>query len=149
MRLCWSARRKASTVDKNPSKVRRREDQLATLQIKPDILTLPRCASAELLYLRHTTSAAAGNGLGTTIKYLCGAAGIGLDTTTKYLRRTTRQRPGHHDQGPAMHNARRFGNRFETIPGIDDEPIHYKRPAFVFGMPPSQTSRIALPRPRI
>jgi hypothetical protein len=83
-------------------------------------------------YLRLTTSAAAGNGLGNTIKYLRGAAGIGLDTTTKYLRRATSQRLGHNDRGPAMHNERRFGNRFETTPGIDDAPIHHKRPAFVF-----------------
>jgi hypothetical protein len=40
-------------------------------------------------YLRCTTSAAAGNGLCTTINYLRGAADIGLGTTTKYLRRTT------------------------------------------------------------
>jgi hypothetical protein len=39
--------------------------------------------------LRCTTSAAAGKGLGTTIKYLRGAAGIGLGTTVKYLRRAT------------------------------------------------------------
>jgi hypothetical protein len=54
-------------------------------------------------YLGRKTSGAAGGGLGTTIKYLRGAAGIGLGTTIKYLRRTTRQRPGHHDQVPAMH----------------------------------------------
>jgi hypothetical protein len=64
-------------------------------------------------YLRRTTSAAAGNSLGTTIRYLqrstsgaagngwaqrsstylrcktSGAAGDGLGTTIKYLRRTT------------------------------------------------------------
>jgi len=38
-------------------------------------------------YLRRTTSAAAGNGLGTTIKYLrqttSGAAGNGLGTTAE------------------------------------------------------------------
>ena len=60
--------------------------------------------SATINYLRRTTSFAAGNGLGTTIKYLRGAAGnrlgttikylrgaagIGLGTTAKYLRRTT------------------------------------------------------------
>ena len=39
--------------------------------------------------LRCTTSGAAGDGLGTTIKYLRGAASIGLGTTVKYLRRTT------------------------------------------------------------
>jgi hypothetical protein len=37
-------------------------------------------------YLQFTTSGAAGNGLGTTIKYLRAAAGIGLGTTIKYLR---------------------------------------------------------------
>jgi hypothetical protein len=40
-------------------------------------------------YLRRATSGAAGNGLCTTIKYLRGAAGIGLDITIKYLRRAT------------------------------------------------------------
>jgi hypothetical protein len=43
-------------------------------------------------YLRRTTSGSAGNGLGTTIKYLrrktSGAAGNGLGATIKYLRRT-------------------------------------------------------------
>jgi hypothetical protein len=34
-------------------------------------------------YLRRTTNAAAGNSLGTTIKYLRGAAGIGLGITIK------------------------------------------------------------------
>jgi hypothetical protein len=37
-------------------------------------------------YLRCTTSAAAGNGLDTTIKYLRAAAGVGLGTAIKYLR---------------------------------------------------------------
>jgi hypothetical protein len=44
-------------------------------------------------FLRRTTSAAAGIGLGTTIKYLrrstSGAAGDGLSATIKYLRRAT------------------------------------------------------------
>jgi hypothetical protein len=40
MRQCWSARRKATAIDKNSSKVRRREDKLATVQIKPDIFAL-------------------------------------------------------------------------------------------------------------
>jgi hypothetical protein len=55
----------------------------------------------QIRYLRRTTNAAAGNGLGTTIKYLCGAAVIGLSTMAKHLRRTTRQRHGHYDQVPA------------------------------------------------
>ena len=37
-------------------------------------------------YLQRTKNATAGNGLGTTVKYLHGAAGIGLGTTIKYLR---------------------------------------------------------------
>ena len=41
------------------------------------------------MYLRCSTSGAAGNGLCTNIMYLHGAAGIGLGTTIKYLRRTT------------------------------------------------------------
>jgi hypothetical protein len=44
--------------------------------------------------LRRSTSAAAGNGLCTTIKYLRGAAGISLGTAIKYLRRTTRGAAG-------------------------------------------------------
>jgi hypothetical protein len=40
-------------------------------------------------YLRRTTSAAAGNGLGTTTMYLNGAAANRLGTTVKYLRRTS------------------------------------------------------------
>jgi hypothetical protein len=40
-------------------------------------------------YLRQTTSDAAGNGLGATIKYLRGATGYGLGATIKYLRSTT------------------------------------------------------------
>jgi hypothetical protein len=50
MRQCWSARRKASAIDLKASKERRREDQLTTLQIKPDIFTLPRCTSANSFF---------------------------------------------------------------------------------------------------
>jgi hypothetical protein len=50
MRQCWSARRKATAVDKNWSKVPRREDLLATVQIKPDVLTLSRCTSTQLFF---------------------------------------------------------------------------------------------------
>jgi hypothetical protein len=42
---------------------------------------------ATIKYLRRTTSGAAGNGLGTTIKWQCSAAGIGLGTTIMFLRR--------------------------------------------------------------
>jgi hypothetical protein len=45
-------------------------------------------------YLRCSTSGVAGNGLGTTFKYLRGTAGIGLGTTIKYLRRTTNAAAG-------------------------------------------------------
>jgi hypothetical protein len=45
-------------------------------------------------YLRRTTSGAAENGLGTTIKYLRGAAGISLGTTVKYLRGAAGIGPG-------------------------------------------------------
>ena len=41
---------------------------------------------AAIKYLRCSTSRAAGNGLGTTIKYPRAAAGIGLGKTMKYLR---------------------------------------------------------------
>jgi hypothetical protein len=42
--------------------------------------------SATTKYLRCTSSGAAGNGLGTSVKYLRAAAGIGLGTTIRYLR---------------------------------------------------------------
>jgi hypothetical protein len=45
---------------------------------------------AKIKCLRYTTSGAASNSLGTTIKCLHGDAGTGLSTTIKYLRRTTR-----------------------------------------------------------
>jgi hypothetical protein len=101
--------------------------------------------------MRRTTSAAPGNGLGTTIKYLRGAAGIVLGTTIKYLRHKTRQRPwhhdqlpathnerfrgkqhGHHDQVTAMHNERRHGQRPELMPVIFDVPIYHKGPYLPF-----------------
>jgi hypothetical protein len=41
------------------------------------------------MYMQHTTSVAASNGLYFTIKCMRGAAGIGLGTTIKHLRRTT------------------------------------------------------------
>jgi hypothetical protein len=41
------------------------------------------------MYMQRTTSGAAGNGLHTTIKYMCGAAGIGMGNEIKHLRRTT------------------------------------------------------------
>ena len=44
---------------------------------------------ASIKFLRRITSAAAGNGLSTAIKYLRGAEGIGLGTTVKYLRHAT------------------------------------------------------------
>jgi hypothetical protein len=50
MRQCLSARRNVTAIDKNTSKVCRREDQLAAVQIKQGIFTLPRCKSAELLF---------------------------------------------------------------------------------------------------
>jgi hypothetical protein len=40
-------------------------------------------------YLRRTASAAASNALGKAANFLCGAAGNGLGTTIKYLRFTT------------------------------------------------------------
>jgi hypothetical protein len=58
------------------------------------------------MYMQRTTSGSAGNGLYTTIKYMCGAAGNGLDTMIKYLRRTTSAAannwPEHHDQPPPL-----------------------------------------------
>jgi hypothetical protein len=42
------------------------------------------------------------------------------------------QWPGHHDQLPATHNERCFGQRHEPISKISYVPIHHKRPAFAF-----------------
>jgi hypothetical protein len=58
MRQCWSARRKATAIDKYSSKVRHREDSLDTAQIKPDIFTLSRCTSAELFFSCYDSVAA-------------------------------------------------------------------------------------------
>jgi hypothetical protein len=66
------------------------------------------------------------------LKYLLGAAGNGLGITIKHLRRTMRQRPGHHGKVPSTHNERRRGPRPEPIPGNPDVPIHHKRPVFAF-----------------
>jgi hypothetical protein len=41
------------------------------------------------MYMQPKTSGAAGNGLYTTIKYMCGASGIGMGTMIKHLRCTT------------------------------------------------------------
>jgi len=49
-RQCWSAHRNATAIDSNSPKVRRREDQLATVQIKLVIFDLPRCTSAESFF---------------------------------------------------------------------------------------------------
>jgi hypothetical protein len=76
-------------------------------------------------------SAAAGNGLDTSIKYLRVAAGngpgstaeylrrttsvaacFGLGITAKYLRRNLRQRSRYHDQVPATHIERRQAASF-------------------------------------
>jgi hypothetical protein len=51
-----------------------------------DSVAAPRATTLAPRSSAGTTSGAAGNGLGTTIKYLRGAAGIGLGTTIKYLR---------------------------------------------------------------
>jgi hypothetical protein len=53
-------------------------------------------------YLRRTTSAAAGNGLDTTINE---------HSPAMRNERRRGQRPGHHDQVPAAHNERRRGQR--------------------------------------
>jgi hypothetical protein len=50
MHQCWSARRKATADGSNSSKVHRHEGQFATVPIKPDIFTLPRCTSSESFF---------------------------------------------------------------------------------------------------
>jgi hypothetical protein len=50
MRQWWSARCIATVSDSNSPKVHRREGQLTTVQIKPDIFTMSRCTSADLFF---------------------------------------------------------------------------------------------------
>ena len=50
MRQWLSARRKATASDSSSPKVHRRVGQLATVPIKPNIRTLPRCTSDELSF---------------------------------------------------------------------------------------------------
>jgi hypothetical protein len=87
-----------------------------------------------LLLLRKHRSAA-GNGLGTSIKYqrrtTSAATGNGLGTTIKYLRRTTRQRPGQHDQLHETRNERRRGQRprrHYQVPATHNERHRGQRP---------------------
>jgi hypothetical protein len=59
----WSARRRATAINSNSSKVRRvrrHEDLLATAHTKPDIFTLPRCKPAELFFSYCDSVAAQG-----------------------------------------------------------------------------------------
>jgi hypothetical protein len=58
IRQCWSARRKATALDKYSSKVRHSEDSLATVQIKSDLFALSLCTSAELFFSRCDSVAA-------------------------------------------------------------------------------------------
>jgi hypothetical protein len=46
----WSARLKATAIESNSPKVRRREDKFTTVQIKPGIFALPRCTSTEMFF---------------------------------------------------------------------------------------------------
>jgi hypothetical protein len=81
--------------------------------------------SIAIKLLRRTTSGAADNGLGTTIKYLRGATGIGLGTSVKYMRRKMRQRPWYHGQVPVENNEQR---RWQRSGHHDNVPaIHYER----------------------
>jgi hypothetical protein len=58
------------------------------------VLAVRRCG-ATMKYIRRTTSAAAGNGLGTTINE---------HSPAMHNERRRGQWPGHHDQVPATHN---------------------------------------------
>ena len=102
-------RREAMAKNSSSSKVHRREGYLSIAHIKPAILYYVALSNwgvvllllrqrrgaagnglgTTIKYLRRTTRGAAGNDLGTTIEYLRGAAGIGLGTTIEFLRRTT------------------------------------------------------------
>ena len=53
-------------------------------RILSSVVVFRRLSSFSSAFVRY--DGAAGNGLGTTIKYLRAAAGIGLGTTIKYLR---------------------------------------------------------------
>jgi hypothetical protein len=79
---------------------------------------------ATITYLRCTTSGAAGDGLGTVIKYLRAAAGIGLGKHDQVPARRRRHWSWHHDQVPATLNERRREQR----PGHHDQvPLEKKR----------------------
>ena len=56
------------------------------------------------MYMQRTTSGAAGNGLYTTIKYMCGTSGFGMSTTIKHLRCTKSGAAGN-GQGATMQRA--------------------------------------------
>jgi hypothetical protein len=93
--------------------------------------------------MQQTTSGAAGNGLYTTIKYLCGAAGIGLGTTPRFCAAgvsqllksasTTpriygrRQRPVHYDQVHAWRRGHRPGHH-DQVPAAHNERRREQRP---------------------
>jgi hypothetical protein len=90
----WNVRRVASADDSNSTKVHRREGCLATVQTDKsgNIYSAPlHICHVTRLQLRRRRGAA-GNGVGTTTKFLLrttsGAAGNGLGATAKYLRRT-------------------------------------------------------------
>jgi hypothetical protein len=108
---------------------------LPLVQIKLVIFNLVLCSSAECSFLAATAPrrhrqrpgnrlghrpghhglGAAGNGLGTTIKYLrrltSGFSGSGMVTTINYLKQLPRgQPPGHHDQVPAWRRGHRPGH---------------------------------------
>jgi hypothetical protein len=82
-------------------------------------------SGATIKYLRCTTSGAAGNGLGTAIKFLRAAAGIGLGTTIKYLRGAVvisfgttikyLRRSVHRDQVPVRRRGHRLGTTIKYL----------------------------------
>jgi hypothetical protein len=94
--------------------------------------------------MQQTASGAAGNGLCTTMKYLCGAAGIGLGTTPRFcaagvsllLKSAStkprvygrRQRPVHHDQVHAWRRGHRPGH-YNQVPATRNERRREQQPS--------------------
>jgi hypothetical protein len=87
-------RREGTANDPSSPKAYRHEGHLAAVRIQSEIFTLLRSLHScrVVLLLLRRRRGAAGDGLGTTAKYLrratSGAAGFDLGIAIKYLRRT-------------------------------------------------------------
>jgi hypothetical protein len=80
---------------------------------------------ATITYLRCTTSGAAGDGLGTVIKYLRAAAGIGLGKHDQLPARRRRHWSWHHDQLPRSLDHQVHGAAWGTVGPIEAKVLEY------------------------